>query len=299
MTLARNLPHPVEARQRAAEQSVAARHADQSCRWRMRIATFLGAVAVLGGVIAWSQQRRLLYHPESSPGPPPSGWSEVMLATHDGLELTAWQNVDGTKAPLVVIFPGNSGNRADRIPLGAAVAARGFGVLLVEYRGYGGNPGHPSEAGLAEDAVAAARFVRSTAPGRPIVYYGESLGAAVAVGLTVNTPPAALILGSPFTSVIDVGRYHYPWAPSFLFRETYPSLRRIEAGALDGISVLVTAGSADTVTPVEQSRAVADASGAEWYEVPGVEHNDPAIRSATTLVDRFVEFIERALGDGA
>lgn len=264
----------------------------------MRIATLVGVAAVLAavGLIAWSQQRRLLYHPEPSPGAPPTGWREVTLATGDGLELAAWQAADQAEAPVVVIFPGNAGNRAGRVPLGEALAARGFGVLLVEYRGYGGNPGQPSEPGLAEDAAAAARFVRSAAPGRPIVYYGESLGAAVAVGLAVDTPPAALILGSPFTSVVDVGRHHYPWAPAFLFRDLYPSLARIEAGGLDGVPVLVTAGSADTVVPLEQSRAVADASGAEWYEVSGVDHNDPAIRSAPTLVDRFVEFIDRALG---
>ncbi len=267
----------------------------------MRIATIGGVAAVLAvlALIGWSQQRRLLYFPEPNPGSPPTGWSEVTLVTNDRLELTAWQNVDGPEAPLVIIFPGNAGNRAGRVPLGDALAARGFGVLLVEYRGYGGNPGHPSEAGLAEDAATAARFARSAAPGRPIVYYGESLGAAVAVGLAVEAPPAALILGSPFTSVVDVGRHHYPWAPGFLFRDSYPSLTRIEAGGLDGVPVLVTAGSADTVVPFEQSRAVADASGAEWYEVPDVDHNDPAIRSAPTLVDRFVEFIDRALGGGA
>ncbi len=264
----------------------------------MRIAALVGAVGVLAvlALIGWSQQRRLLYFPEPNPGSPPSGWREVTLVTNDRLELTAWQTVDEPEAPLVIIFPGNAGNRAGRVALGNALAARGFGVLLVEYRGYGGNPGHPTEAGLAEDAATAARFARSVAPGRPIVYYGESLGAAVAVGLAMDMPPAALILGSPFTSVVDVGRHHYPWAPAFLFRDSYPSLARIEAGGLDGVPVLVTAGSADTVVPFEQSRAIADASGAEWYEVPGVDHNDPAIRSAPTLLDRFVEFIERALG---
>jgi hypothetical protein len=51
---------------------------------------------------------------------------------------------------MIVLFPGNGGNRAGRIPTGDALAERGFAVVLVDYGGYGGNPGAPTEAGLAE-----------------------------------------------------------------------------------------------------------------------------------------------------
>jgi fermentation-respiration switch protein FrsA (DUF1100 family) len=196
---------------------------------------------------------------------------------------------------MIVLFPGNGGNRAGRIPTGDALAERGFAVVLVDYRGYGGNPGAPTEAGLAEDARRVVEFLARNHD-RPIVYFGESLGAAVATGLAIDTPPDALILVSPFTALADVGRFHYPWAPSFLLRESYPSLARFDSGALSAIPVLVVAGSADTVIPVAQSMAIADAAGAEWYEVPGVDHNDPAIRSSPEMIDTVADFLGRVIG---
>lgn len=255
----------------------------------------LAAVLVLLLVVAWIQQRRLLYFPEGDPGPPPAGWNEMIIPTGDGLELAAWHRTSdgGGDQPLIMVFHGNGGNRAGRVPLGAALSERGFDVLLIDYRGYGGNPGTPSEHGLAEDAESAARFAEALAPDRPIVYYGESLGAAVAVGLAASRPPDALVLVSPFTSVADVGQFHYPMAPAWLIRESYPSLERIESGALVGTPVLVIAGGADTIVPTAQSKAIADAGDAEWHEVPGVDHNDPALRSAPWLADRVAGFITR------
>jgi hypothetical protein len=257
----------------------------------------VAAVLAVLLVLAWTQQRRLLYFPEGDPGPPPVGWNEVTIPTGDGLELTAWHRSaeDAADRPLVLVFHGNAGNRAGRVPLGEGLSSRGFDVLLIDYRGYGGNPGAPSEHGLAEDAESAARFAGMLAPDRAIVYFGESLGAAVSIGLAASMPPDGLVLVSPFTSVADVGRFHYPMAPSWLIRESYPSLERVESGAIEGVPVLVAAGSGDTIVPVSQSRMIADAAGAEWYEVPGADHNDPELRSAAAFVDRVATFIDRSV----
>jgi hypothetical protein len=84
-------------------------------------------------------------------------------------------------------------------------------------------------------------------------------------------------------------------APSWLIRESYPSLERVESGAIEGVPVLVAAGSGDTIVPVSQSRMIADAAGAEWYEVPGADHNDPELRSAAAFVDRVATFIDRSV----
>ena len=262
----------------------------------MRFIGYFAVAALLLLLVAWSQQRRLIYFPDPHPGPPPAGWDEVIIGTGDQLELTAWHRASATDAPLVVVFPGNGGNRAGRVPLGDALARRGYEVLLVDYRGYGGNPGSPSEAGLSEDARSALRTAEELAAGRPIVYYGESLGAAVATDLATVAPPDALVLGSPFTSLPDVGRFHYPWALSFLHRDTYPSLERCESGALASVPVLVLAGTADSIVPVEQTRSIADTLSAELYEIEGVDHNDPAIRSSPALVDHVAAFIDRSIG---
>ena len=118
-------------------------------------------------------------------------------------------------ADTVIVFNGNAGNRAYRSDLAARFAAGGLAVLLFDYRGYGGNPGSPTEEGLALDARAARRYVLSRADvdARGSSYFGESLGSAVAVRLAVEHPARAVILRSPFTSFVDMGRLHYPILP--------------------------------------------------------------------------------------
>ena len=262
------------------------------------IVAVAAAGIVVMAILVWTQQRRLLYFPAPDPGSAPPGWSEVQIPTEDGLELAGWhRGGDGDSAPVVAIFAGNAGSRAGRVRLGNALGDHGYAVLLFDYRGYGGNPGSPSEAGLGADARGAYRYLRRVHPVSPLVYIGESLGTGVATGLAVEHPPDALILQSPFTSLEDLGRSHYPWAAAFLFRDSYPSLERFESGALDGIRVLVMAGTADGIVPIAQSRTIAEAAGAELYEIEGAGHNDPEIRSSDAVVARITEFIGQSIGD--
>ena len=267
---------------------------------RLKRVVVIGLVVgcfAIGGL--WMLQDRLVYFPGPDPGPAPVPWEENGARTDDGLELSAWVRVDdgAVDRPLVIVFPGNAGNRAGRVALGNQLAKAGYGVILGEYRGYGGNPGTPSEDGLISDAVAITRLARDLGLGSAgVVYFGESLGAAVAIGAAAVEPPDALVLGSPFTSLVDVGRHHYPWLPvSALVRDRYASLERIESGEIDRLPSLVIGGSADGTVPIEQSRFIAGALGASMHEVPGVDHNDPAIRSAPAMVSVVSEFIESVL----
>jgi fermentation-respiration switch protein FrsA (DUF1100 family) len=269
----------------------------------MRVAVFvgLGAVAVLlaiGGV--WMLQERLIYFPAGDPGAPPEPWEELAVASTDGVILTTWARFGDSPSdrPVVIVFPGNAGNRAGRVSLGNTLAGEGYDVVLAEYRGYGGNPGSPGEDGITNDALATASTVRDRVPpGRSIVYYGESLGAAVAIAAAERDRPDALILGSPFTSMTDVGKHHYRWLPvAALLRDRYPSLERIERGALDGVQALVIGGTADRTVPIEQSRRVARALDASIYEVDGADHNDPAIRSSQSMVGVISDFLMENLG---
>nr|CEL13794.1 hypothetical protein [Kibdelosporangium sp. MJ126-NF4] len=158
-------------------------------------------------------------------------------------------------------------------------------VLLVDYRGYGGNPGSPSEDGLARDIRAAHRLLTDTlgVPSTQLVYYGESLGAAVVTELAAEHPPAALILRSPFTDLAAAGGEHYPFLPvRLLLRDTFPlaeTITRVRA------PVTVVLGTADTVIPPEQSRAVAHAGHARLVEIPGADHNDQALLDSPALID--------------
>jgi fermentation-respiration switch protein FrsA (DUF1100 family) len=192
------------------------------------------------------------------------------------------------------VFHGNGGNRADRAPLAQALASQGFDLLLVDYRGYGGNPGSPSEEGLLLDAKAAVTYLESRQDVDPdkLIYFGESLGAAVAVAVAQEYPPSALILRSPFTSLPDVARTHYPYLPTgLLLRDRYPSIETI--GALD-VPVLVVAGSHDTIVPIAQSRELFDAAPRpkRFVTIAGADHNDPALTHGPLLIDEVTSFLE-------
>lgn len=260
-----------------------------------------GSVAVVAVVLAlvWAMQRRLMYFPIGEvPAPGEiglSGVEPVTFATTDGLELNGWfVAAPGPSRITVLVFNGNAGNRAHRAPLAAALRRRGFQVLLFDYRGYGGNPGTPTESGLAADRRAALAYLA----GRPdvdasrIVYFGESLGTAVAVGLAVEHPPAALVLRSPFTSIADVGRYHYPFLPvRLLLRDRFAAIDVI--GRIR-VPLLVIAGGRDRVVPIEYSRRLYDAAPAakSLLVLPDADHNDDVMLTGEEMIQAIVRLLQ-------
>jgi fermentation-respiration switch protein FrsA (DUF1100 family) len=256
----------------------------------------LAGVATL--VLLWAAQRRLMYFP-MGPVPPPAsvgltGAEPVAYPTTDGLELAGWFVARPGRSITVVVFNGNAGHRGYRAPLAAALAARGIQVLLTDYRGYGGNPGSPSERGLMEDARAARAYLlgRADVDASKLVYFGESLGTAVAVALAAEHPPAALILRSPFTSMADLGQHHYPFLPvrSFL-QDRYAAaeaIRRLRA------PLLVVAGARDRVVPIEYSRRLYEQAPEPKTLVvlPHADHNDYELLAGPDMIEAIVRFVE-------
>ena len=248
--------------------------------WAVLALLLLGYAALVG--LVWAFQRRMLYFPMGSVPPATAvlpGAREVEFATEDGLTLGAWLVPPRTtpNGATVLIFDGNAGNRSMRAPIAAAFADNGYTALLFDYRGYGGNPGRPSEAGLIADGVAARRYLDSLPQVDPakVVYYGESLGSGVSIGVARQAPPAALILRSPFVSMVDLAGLHYPLLPTrWLVRDRYLSGERM---AHIGCPLLVIAGEADRVVPYEQSRTLYDAAPMQikrFVSVPRADHND-------------------------
>jgi fermentation-respiration switch protein FrsA (DUF1100 family) len=192
----------------------------------------------------------------------------------------------------VLVANGNAGNRSGRAPLARALAARGLSVLLFDYRGYGGNPGSPSEAGLARDVRAAYRFL--AAHGRhPLLFYGESLGSAVVTELATEHPPDGLVLRSPFVDLAAVGRVHYPYLPvGVLLRDRFRLLEHLRTVP---VPTVVVYGSRDSVVPPAQSRQVAQAAPGpvRVVRVPGVDHNDPALLEGAQLVAAVTDLADR------
>jgi fermentation-respiration switch protein FrsA (DUF1100 family) len=263
--------------------------------------TLFVLLVVLGtaGLGLWAMQRRLIYFPDSNVPAVDvmgAGWEDVSYSTDDGLTHRAWYRAPQPGRPVFLVFNGNAGNRADRASLGIRLAAANFGVLLSDYRGYGGNPGDPTEEGFGKDARAAVSVMRDRSPTSPIVYFGESLGAAVAIELATELPPAALVLRSPFTSLADIGRVHYPWLPvGALLKDRYPSIDRI---ARVGVPLLVIAGDSDSIVPPEQSRELYEAASEPKHLVliRGADHNDAELTSGENLVREVVDFLTDEIG---
>jgi fermentation-respiration switch protein FrsA (DUF1100 family) len=241
-------------------------------------------------------QRQLLYFPDRSRpflgGLPQLGVREVTLRA-DGLSLLSWYLPPREGRPAIAYFHGNGGNiayRADRL---MRFAREGYGVLMLEYRGYGGNPGGPSEAGFFADARAAVDFLREEGIGvERLVLYGESLGSAVAVEIAVTRQVAALVLESPFTSIAAVAHYHYPFVPArLLVRDRFDSASRI--GEVTA-PLLVLQGGHDAVVPARFSQALFDAAPEpkELWAAPDGGHENLARFGA---LDAVVAFIERRL----
>lgn len=258
------------------------------------IRTMLTVMVILGLMVGWLWlgQRRLIYLPDrESPLAPPEV-AEVVLPTEEGLLLAAWwlTPADLPQAA-VIVFPGNAGNRGGRLPLARALVEEGLGVLLVDYRGYGGNPGSPSEPGLLADARAARRWVDGAGVNK-MVYLGESIGSGPATALALETPPSVLVLRSPFTSLADLARVHYPFLPTdLLLRDRFPVVDQV--GDVAAV-VVVVAGTEDSIVPLSHSQAVADAADAEIIVVDGADHNDPMLASGRQLVDAVVAALDTA-----
>ena len=269
---------------------------------RLLIMAAAGCVAFIAAVLAliWALQRRLIYFPTSGVATPiETGLTDVesvTFETTDGLRLGGWFVPASGTSPRVtiVVFNGNAGNRGHRGPLAAALQQHGLQVLLVDYRGYGGNPGAPTENGLAADSRAARAYLA----GRPdvdrsrIVYFGESLGTAVAVDLAVEHPPAAIVLRSPFTSMADVGQHHYPFLPvRLLLRDRFAAIDRIQRIR---VPLLVIAGGRDQIVPVEHSRRLYDAAaGPKTLLVfPDADHNDEELLAGHEMVGAIVRFLQ-------
>jgi hypothetical protein len=253
-------------------------------RW-LAVAVVLAVVVGVVLAVLWSLQRRLIYVPDTSPVPPASevvpGARDVTLHTADGLELDAWfvpPAPERDRGMAVLVVPGNGGNRAGRAGLAVELRRRGFGVLLMDYRGYGANPGEPSEEGLAADAVAASVGLEELGyPPERVIYLGESLGTGVVAALQEQRPPAGLLLRSPFTRLADVGRHHYPFLPvGLLLRDRFEVVDRVRSSE---VPMTVVYGDRDEVVPTALSARVADAAPNLVDEVVlrGAGHNDPVM----------------------
>ena len=178
----------------------------------MSLGIFGGLVGayILSLALLFLIQRSIVFAPDQSVADlslvlAPDGMHAVEVASTDGLRLKSWYLPPArADAPVIAYFHGNAGHRGGRVERIWPYAKAGYGVLLVGYRGYGGNPGKPTEAGLYADAAANLDFLASQGIGADrLVLFGESLGAAVAVEMATRHKALGLVLEAPFCSIVQ------------------------------------------------------------------------------------------------
>jgi fermentation-respiration switch protein FrsA (DUF1100 family) len=236
----------------------------------VRILALVAAAYLVVVALVYLFQRKLQYFPAPEAPPLPKGAEDVRLEAADGTELRAWH----WPGPFtVLVLHGNAGHRGHRLHIAQGLVAKGYGVLLLDYRGYGGSGGSPTEEGLLLDAEAAVRWLRARGAAK-LAYYGESLGCGVAALLAAREQPAAIVFQSGADSLVPVGRAAYPWLPiGWLMRDRYDA-----AEAVRGVRcpVLSVHGEEDELIAWARGRALFDAAAGpkEWWLVEGAGHND-------------------------
>ena len=167
-------------------------------------------------------QRSLLYLPSKesldSSYYNKTGLKKVEVTTSDGLVLSSlFKKPSNDEKSIILVFHGNAGHIGHRVDKFRPFLKEGYGLFLVEYRGYGENLGKPSESGLYKDGEAALNFLsKQKIPQQKIILYGESLGCGLAVKLSTKTAFNATILEAPYTSIADVASHHYWYLPTKL-----------------------------------------------------------------------------------
>ncbi|MFQ5542582.1 MAG: alpha/beta hydrolase, partial [Candidatus Binatia bacterium] len=229
-------------------------------------------------------EKSLIFYPISEIDQTPKElglpFEDITFTTEDGVRLNGWF-IPSTEGSLTLLwFHGNAGNishRLDNIRLLHDKVK--IHIFIIDYRGYGRSEGSVSEAGTYRDASAALQYLRSRKDLDPkkIVFYGRSLGAAVAVDLAVREEPLALIIETPFASVREMAKAVFPFLPIGPFLRTrFDTLEKVRKvrGPL-----LVLHGDQDDIVPYTQGQRIFEAAPEpkEFYTIRGAHHNDTFI----------------------
>ena len=269
--------------------------------FRMRRAV-AAVVVSIGGILLLTGCRvdkTFIYYTsrgiEPTPGSVGLAYEDVYFKTADGVRLNGWFVPVPGSPEVMIWFHGNAGNISHRVDnLRRFHNELGLSVLIFDYREYGRSEGSVSEEGTYRDAEAAlAWLVSRTGLGADrILYFGRSLGAAVAVELALKSPPRALILETPMTSIRDMARVHYPYLPvGGLIQTEYDSISKI--GKIHR-PLLILHGDQDEVVPFEQGRRMFEAANPpkEFYVIPGASHNDTYLIGGKAYWETWRKFLK-------
>jgi pimeloyl-ACP methyl ester carboxylesterase len=235
-------------------------------------------------LLAFLTQRAQMYFPVAESAA--DGARDLRVA-FPGAELKVWV-VERPGPEALLYFGGNAEDVSANIaPFSAAFPGRS--LYLVNYRGYGGSTGSPSEAALVADAIAL--HDRLLPRHAELCVVGRSLGSGVAMQLAAARPVRCLVLVTPFDSLVNVARHHFRWLPvGLLLRDRYESARRADRVAA---RTLVVIAGRDEIVPRASSDALVAALPPDRTRVlviDGAGHNE------IDATPRYLAELERFLG---
>ena len=237
-------------------------------------------------VLTYIFQRNLLYHPNENNylnDPLLLTVKKIKIKTSDNIELLSWHhNKDINIYKTILFLHGNAGTLENRIHKINHFKDMNVNLLIISWRGFGKNRGKPNEEGLYEDARSAIEWLKSKGVKESdIIIYGESLGTGVASEIAQYKNLAGVILESPFTSMIELGKDKYPFLPvKFLLKDIYESNKKIKNIK---VPVLVMHGKVDDVVPFYMGQKI--------YEIA----NEPKYYYFSEYDDHMLEYNEKLL----
>ena len=207
---------------------------------------------------------------------------EVQVTSLDGILLNFWYRPAKTNQPTIVFFHGNAGSLQNRTYKLNHFKDLEVNFLIIAWRGFSGNKGKPNEIGLYEDARSALRWLKTKGiHDKSIILYGESLGTAIAVEIAQNKKYAGVILESPFTSMVNMGKKYYPFFPvNFLLKDKFESYKKINKIS---VPILIMHGQVDKIVPYHM--------GKKMYELA----NEPKFFYSQEYGDHMVDYDEKLL----
>lgn len=245
-------------------------------------------------------QAKLIYFPSrgytSTPEDVGLSFEQVKLTTSDGVTIAAWYVPHPQAKATILFFHGNAGNMSDRLFDLKQFNRAGYNMLMIDYRGYGESEGKPTEQGTYLDAQAAWNYLieqRNESPER-LILFGRSLGGAVAIDLATRHSPAALIVESSFTSLVDIGKIHYPLLPvRWILRYRYDSINKVSQIARPKLFIH---GREDRLIPFENGKTLFEAASQPktFLETPG-EHNTAGYAYSPECTVNMIEFMNQSL----
>lgn len=198
------------------------------------------------------------------------------VSTADGISLSGYYWAPPSpEAPVIVFFHGNAQDTMFWLTLGEMYSRAGYGFLVAQYRGYGGNQGQPSEQGLYDDARAYLLALQQQGIALPrTVLMGFSLGSGVAVQMALENPSAGLILLAPYSATVDIAAKQYWMFPvRILMWDQFRSADKIGAVPMP---LLIVHGEQDDTIPINFAQVLFEKANApkSFIRLPEAGHND-------------------------